>query len=84
MYDLEDFATAMDYLADGLVDGIAPDELVTRCWLDRIGHAFARSKTGQLTSLQAVLDLCTSSSPAPLHAASSSERRSGSPAAPAR
>ena len=57
MYDLEDFTTAMGYLADGLLDGIPPDELVTRYSLERIGHAFVQSKTGQLASLKAVVDV---------------------------
>lgn len=57
MYDLEDFTTAMGYLADGLLDGIPPDELVTRYSLDRIGSAFSESKTGELASLKAVIDL---------------------------
>lgn len=57
MYDLADFATAMDYLADGLLDEIPMSELVTKYSLERIADAFSSSKSRQLTSLKAVVDL---------------------------
>jgi len=57
MYDLADFTTAMSHLADGLLDGIPPEEIVTRYPLDRIADAFADSKTGDLPSLKAVVEL---------------------------
>ncbi|MHB8643866.1 MAG: zinc-dependent alcohol dehydrogenase [Gaiellaceae bacterium] len=57
MYDLSDFQTAMSYLADGLLGAIPMDELVTRYALERIADAFADSKSGELTSLKAVVDL---------------------------
>jgi L-iditol 2-dehydrogenase len=57
MYDLRDFATAMDHLADGLLDTIPMDELVVRYALERIANAFTDSKTGELTSLKAVIAL---------------------------
>ncbi|HUZ81406.1 MAG TPA: alcohol dehydrogenase catalytic domain-containing protein [Gaiellaceae bacterium] len=57
MYDLSDFGTAMNYLADGLLDAIPMDELVTRYTLERIADAFAESKSGELKSLKAVVDL---------------------------
>jgi (R,R)-butanediol dehydrogenase / meso-butanediol dehydrogenase / diacetyl reductase len=57
MYDLADFGTAMDLLADGILDGIAIDELVTHYSLDRIGDAFADAKSGRLAGLKAVVDL---------------------------
>lgn len=57
MYDLADFATAIDYLANGLLDAIPMDELVTRYGLERIAEAFADSKSGNLAGLRAVVDL---------------------------
>ncbi|MBA3843139.1 MAG: alcohol dehydrogenase catalytic domain-containing protein [Actinobacteria bacterium] len=57
MYDLGDFQTAMDYLADGLLEAIPMDELVTRYALERIADAFADAKSGALQSLKAVVEL---------------------------
>jgi L-iditol 2-dehydrogenase len=57
MYDLRDFETAMSYLADGLLDVIPMDELVTRYTLERIADAFADSKSGELASLKAIVEL---------------------------
>jgi L-iditol 2-dehydrogenase len=57
MYDVADFATAMDHLAGGLLDPIPIEAIVTRYSLERIGDAFAQSKNGELPSLKAVVEL---------------------------
>ena len=57
MYDLADFTTAMDLLADGILDGIPLDEIVTHYTLDRIADAFVDAKSGRLVGLKAVIEL---------------------------
>ena len=57
MYDRSDFHTAMDLLADGLLDGLAQDALVARYQLERVGDAFVAAKTGRLEALKAVISL---------------------------
>lgn len=57
MYDLRDFATAMDLIADGLFDSFDPSSLVARYDLDRVGDAFVAAKTGSLMALKAAVRL---------------------------
>lgn len=57
MYDLQDFGTAMDLIADGLFDPFERSSLVARYQLDRIDDAFVAAKTGSLTALKAAVRL---------------------------
>lgn len=57
MYDRADFHTAMELLADGLLDGLDGDALVARYELERVGDAFAAAKSGRMEALKAVIAL---------------------------
>jgi threonine dehydrogenase-like Zn-dependent dehydrogenase len=57
MYDLADFVEAMDSLAEGLLDDLPAAEVITRYSLERIADAFSDSKTHELASLKAVVEL---------------------------
>jgi threonine dehydrogenase-like Zn-dependent dehydrogenase len=53
MYAREDFQTAMDLLAGGLLDGLPPEDLVERFTLDRVSDVFHGLKDGSIHALKA-------------------------------
>ncbi len=57
MYDRADFHTAMRLLADGLLDGLDGEALVSRYQFEHVGDAFAAAKSGRLEALKAVITL---------------------------
>jgi L-iditol 2-dehydrogenase len=53
MYAREDFLTAMELLASGLLDGLPPEDLVQRFTLDRVSDVFHGLKDGSIHALKA-------------------------------
>jgi hypothetical protein len=53
MYARDDFGTAMELLADGLLDGLPPEDLVQRFTLDRVADVFHGLKDGSIHALKA-------------------------------
>jgi len=55
MYEFGDMETAIELLADGLLDALAEDELVKAFTLDEVGDAFTAAKGGNFGAVRAVV-----------------------------
>jgi L-iditol 2-dehydrogenase len=55
MYDRADFTTAMTLLANGLLAGLADDEVTEEYPLEAVGEAFRAAKEGRVRALRAVV-----------------------------